>query len=236
MTHCIARLDEPNSPATSPHEHPSIPSADWIPRHLTHNVQESLLDTRVVLVNGPRQCGKPPWYASSGATCATSRWTTPTWPLFAQQDPVGLIRQLDRAIIDEVQRAPQLMPLAKKWPSMKTSAQVVSPADRVRQRTGLAANGRQLGGAHGSTPAAPVAGRTATAPQRLLQRARQQDWPITHADWAIPPLLAKPTWWSMHSQAATWKCGLRATSASASPGVPLHHHPGGARRARHRTH
>ena len=33
----------------------------------------------------------------------------PNMAALAQQDPVGLIRQLDRAIIDEVQRAPQLM-------------------------------------------------------------------------------------------------------------------------------
>jgi hypothetical protein len=44
--------------------------------------------------------------------------------LSAREDPVGLIRNLDRSVIDEIQRAPQLL-LAIKKPSTKTAEQVV---------------------------------------------------------------------------------------------------------------
>ncbi len=34
--------------------------------------------------------------------------------LAAREDPAGLIRSLDRAVIDEIQRAPELLPAIKK--------------------------------------------------------------------------------------------------------------------------
>ena len=98
-----------NTQQPAPMNTPPSPSADWIPRHLTHNVQESLLDTRVVLVNGPRQCGKTTLVRQLGGDMRYITLDDPNMAALAQQDPVGLIRQLDRAIIDEVQRAPQLM-------------------------------------------------------------------------------------------------------------------------------
>ena len=50
----------------------------------------------------------------------------------AQSDPAGFIRGLDRAIIDEIQRAPDLL-LAVKRQSMRTIARVdfCSPARRM---------------------------------------------------------------------------------------------------------
>lgn len=79
-------------------------------RHLRPRVDEALRDTPVVLLNGPRQSGK---------TTLVEQFAGPRRPyltlddaatlLAAQEDPVGLIRGLDRAVIDEVQRAPRLL-------------------------------------------------------------------------------------------------------------------------------
>nr|WP_205919300.1 ATP-binding protein [Rhizobium binae] len=67
-------------------------------------------DTRVVLIVGPRQSGKTTlakkmanegreYYTLDNATTLDA----------ARQDPVGFVRRLDRAIIDEIQRAPELL-------------------------------------------------------------------------------------------------------------------------------
>jgi predicted AAA+ superfamily ATPase len=73
-------------------------------------IQEALADTRVVLISGPRQSGK--------TTLATDI-AADEIPLFtldeatvlaaANNDPVGFLRGLDRAVIDEIQRAPDLL-------------------------------------------------------------------------------------------------------------------------------
>ena len=79
-------------------------------RGIRARIAEALKDTPVVLVNGPRQAGKTTLirqYASDrrpyltlddSATRATARG-----------DPQGFIRRLDTAVIDEVQRVPELL-------------------------------------------------------------------------------------------------------------------------------
>lgn len=73
-------------------------------------IQSSLTDTRVVLISGPRQSGKTtlakdvasddiPFLTLDDVTVLQS----------AMDDPVGFIRGLDRAVVDEVQRAPDLL-------------------------------------------------------------------------------------------------------------------------------
>jgi predicted AAA+ superfamily ATPase len=72
-------------------------------------MQEALADTPVILINGPRQCGKS----------TMAQHYLPDTPYFsldddailatAKNDPGGFARRLDRAIIDEVQRAPELL-------------------------------------------------------------------------------------------------------------------------------
>ena len=73
-------------------------------------IKSSLTDTRVVLISGPRQSGKTtlaadiasddiPFLTLDDATVLQS----------ARDDPVGFIRGLDRAVVDEVQRAPDLL-------------------------------------------------------------------------------------------------------------------------------
>ncbi len=85
-------------------------SAEMYSRFAKTRIQSSLTDTRVVLISGPRQSGKTtlakdvasddiPFLTLDDATVLQS----------ALNDPVGFIRGLDRAVVDEVQRAPDLM-------------------------------------------------------------------------------------------------------------------------------
>ncbi|WP_458387090.1 ATP-binding protein [Rhizobium pisi] len=80
------------------------------PRLVEQRVADAMSDTRVVLVVGPRQSGKTTlakkmaneemeYYTLDNATTLDA----------ARQDPVGFVRRMDRAIIDEIQRAPELL-------------------------------------------------------------------------------------------------------------------------------
>ena len=79
------------------------------PRHLDPMVRTSLLDTPAVLVNGPRQCGKTTLVRQYAADMAYFSLDDPALLEAVRSDPVGFVRQQDRAIIDEIQRAPQLL-------------------------------------------------------------------------------------------------------------------------------
>jgi predicted AAA+ superfamily ATPase len=78
------------------------------PRFIERRLKESLSDTRVVLLSGPRQSGK---------TTLAEKVAADNMPFLtlddettleaARRDPVGFIQGLDRAVIDEIQRAPQ---------------------------------------------------------------------------------------------------------------------------------
>jgi len=69
----------------------------------------AMKDTPVVLINGPRQSGK---------TTLVKQYS-PSLPYYtldddntlnaAKQDPVGFVNQIDKGIIDEIQRAPELL-------------------------------------------------------------------------------------------------------------------------------
>lgn len=85
-------------------------------RNIQARIDESLVDTPVVLVSGPRQSGKTTLVRQI-AEKQNSRYLTlddESTLLSARQDPVGFIRNLDIAVIDEVQRAPQLLLAIKK--------------------------------------------------------------------------------------------------------------------------
>ena len=80
------------------------------PRFVEGRIHEALADTRVVLVHGPRQSGKTtltqhiagdaiPFISLDDATALDA----------AATDPVGFVRGIDRAVIDEVQRVPELI-------------------------------------------------------------------------------------------------------------------------------
>ena len=73
-------------------------------------MRDSLRDTPVVALSGPRQSGK---------TTLARRFVGKARRYFnlddantlaaAQRDPVGFVREIDRAVIDEIQRAPELL-------------------------------------------------------------------------------------------------------------------------------
>ena len=80
------------------------------PRFAKERVEEALSDTRVVLISGPRQSGKTT-LAMDVAGDKTPFLTLDDANVLrsAVDDPVGFVRGLDRAVIDEVQRAPDLL-------------------------------------------------------------------------------------------------------------------------------
>lgn len=79
------------------------------PRHLDALLRESLLDTPAVLVNGPRQCGKTTLVRQYEDEMAYFSLDDPALLAAVRADPLGFVKRLDRAIIDEVQRAPELL-------------------------------------------------------------------------------------------------------------------------------
>lgn len=78
-------------------------------RQLKGRMDLAMQDTPVVLINGPRQSGK---------TTLVKHYS-PELPYFtldddnilnaAKQDPLGFVNSIDKAIIDEIQRAPELL-------------------------------------------------------------------------------------------------------------------------------
>jgi hypothetical protein len=85
------------------------------PRWIGPRIAEAMADTPVVLLAGPRQAGKTTLVrqlAGNGLRYLTL--DDELTLLSAREDPVGLVRSLDRAVIDEVQRAPQLLLAIKK--------------------------------------------------------------------------------------------------------------------------
>jgi predicted AAA+ superfamily ATPase len=91
------------------------PATALVPRRAELAVSTALEDTRVVLVEGPRQAGK---------TTLIRKFVNDRRPYLslddpvilanAKNDPVGFIRNLDGAVIDEIQRAPELMLVIKQ--------------------------------------------------------------------------------------------------------------------------
>ena len=84
-------------------------------RFSAERVRTALKDTPVVMVNGPRQSGKTTlvreFVAADRAYVTLDDETTLE---SARSDPTGLIRELDRAVIDEVQRVPELLRAIKR--------------------------------------------------------------------------------------------------------------------------
>lgn len=79
-------------------------------RFVRHRVEEALEDTRVVLISGPRQSGKTTLaQAVAGEEMEFFTLDDHATRAAALADPIGFLRGLDRAVIDEVQRAPELL-------------------------------------------------------------------------------------------------------------------------------
>jgi predicted AAA+ superfamily ATPase len=74
-----------------------------------------MADTPVVLVNGPRQCGKTTLVRTlTGPDRTYLTLDDDTTLNSVRADPTGLIRDIDEATIDEVQRAPDLLRAIKR--------------------------------------------------------------------------------------------------------------------------
>jgi hypothetical protein len=86
------------------------------PRIIEPRIDEALQDTPVVLLAGPRQAGKTTLVRRIAEKQGLRYLTLDDelTLLSAREDPVGMIRSVDRAVIDEIQRVPQLLLAIKK--------------------------------------------------------------------------------------------------------------------------
>jgi len=84
-------------------------------RFVEQRAEEALSDTPVVLIVGPRRAGKTTLVRKMGEAGRTYiTLDDQTVLAAAHSDPTSFIRGLDRAIIDEIQRAPVLLLAIKK--------------------------------------------------------------------------------------------------------------------------
>lgn len=89
----------------------STPLGSVLPRHVQRIIDDALADTRVVIVTGARQCGK------STVVKVVARGRPATWRDLdvdtqlrgARGDPAGFVESTDLMVIDEIQRAPELL-------------------------------------------------------------------------------------------------------------------------------
>ncbi|MBZ0225947.1 MAG: ATP-binding protein [Comamonas sp.] len=86
-------------------------AASLYPRQIETRLAEALQDTPVVLLAGPRQAGKTTLVRQIAQRQGLRYLTLDDalTLLSARQDPVGMVRDLNRAVVDEIQRAPQLL-------------------------------------------------------------------------------------------------------------------------------
>lgn len=86
-----------------------------IPRFAAGSISAALADTPVVMVTGPRQAGKTTLvrqFVDQGRRYVTL--DDDTVLAGVRSDPVGFLRGTDRIVIDEVQRAPELLRAIKR--------------------------------------------------------------------------------------------------------------------------
>lgn len=90
---------------------PPSPMGTIVPRHAAKLVREALGDTRVVLVNGPRQSGKSTLVAQIGAEIG-AEWRSldnAGTRQFAANNPSEFVTSDVPLVIDEIQRDPDLL-------------------------------------------------------------------------------------------------------------------------------
>lgn len=84
-------------------------------RFSAERVKTALRDTPVVMVDGPRQCGKTTLarrFVEGDRSYITL--DDDTQLAAARGDPAGFMRGIERAVIDEIQRAPELLRAIKR--------------------------------------------------------------------------------------------------------------------------
>ena len=94
----------------------TLPPEILVARHTEAAVRLALTDTRIVAIVGPRQSGKTTLarrIAEDDGRAFVSL-DDEQFRRFAQADPAGFVRDLQRATIDEIQRAPGLILALKK--------------------------------------------------------------------------------------------------------------------------
>src|SRR5580698_4029039 len=85
--------------------------SEFVPRHAASAIAEALDDTRVVLVNGARQAGKST-LVRAVAGARTAEWRNLDLLQDRESalgDPVGFVSFDGGMVIDEIQRAPELL-------------------------------------------------------------------------------------------------------------------------------
>ena len=87
------------------------PLGKLLARHSEGPIIEALADTRVVLVTGPRQCGKSTLVSlvAKGRQAEWRNLDTAATRQAAIADPVGFVDSGELMVIDEIQRAPELL-------------------------------------------------------------------------------------------------------------------------------
>lgn len=91
--------------------------SELLPRLVAPCLDEALADTPVVLIHGPRQCGKTTLAQMMGKARGYAYLSFDDVAVYAaaRQDPVGFVGDLPkRTILDEVQRIPELFTALKR--------------------------------------------------------------------------------------------------------------------------
>jgi len=149
-------------------------------RHLAGPIREALQDTPAILVNGPRQSGKTTLVQQLAGAMRYHTLDNPNTLATAEADPVGFVETLDRAIIDEIQRAPKLM-LALKMSidqDRRPGRFLLTGSANVLALPQIADSLAGRMETHTLLPLsqAEIQGR----PNDFLRRAQAQEWPLEH--------------------------------------------------------
>lgn len=95
---------------------PSMNANTLFRRLIEPRIEEAMTDTPVVMLAGPRQAGKTTLVRQIAEQQGMQYLTLDDelTLMSAREDPTGMVRTLDRAVIDEVQRAPGLLLAIKR--------------------------------------------------------------------------------------------------------------------------